>query len=146
MATSRRTGRWPQLPSRSSTGGRTRPSSSTTTTSTSCRRSSGQARPAARIAHFVHIPWVGPTDWSVLPGAIARAIHEGLLACDSVGFHTERWRAAFVESCEALLARGDEAEARSHANPIAVDVHELDGARRKPGRPGASARPARGAP
>jgi trehalose 6-phosphate synthase len=84
------------------------------------------ARPAARIAHFTHIPWVGPDDWAVLPHEIAVAIHEGLLACDSIGFHTERWRAAFVESCEALLARGGEAERRSHANPISVDVEEFE--------------------
>lgn len=84
------------------------------------------ARPRARVAHFVHIPWGGPEEWSVLPAAIAGAIHEGLLACDSVGFHTERWRGAFVESCEALLGRGAEAEARSHANPIAVDADEFD--------------------
>ena len=84
------------------------------------------ARPEARIAHFTHIPWVGPEDWRVLPVEIARAIHEALLACDSVGLHTERWRAAFVESCEALLGRGAEAERTSHANPIAVDVEEFD--------------------
>jgi trehalose 6-phosphate synthase len=84
------------------------------------------ARPNARIADFVHIPWVGPQDWAVLPEPIVRPIHEGLLACDSVGFHTERWRAAFVESCEALLGRGAEAERRSHANPIAVDAAEFD--------------------
>jgi trehalose 6-phosphate synthase len=83
------------------------------------------ARPEARIAHFVHIPWVGPEAWAVLPPAIPRAIHEGLLACDSVGFHTERWRAAFVESCEALLGRGAEAESCSHANPITVDADEF---------------------
>jgi trehalose 6-phosphate synthase len=79
-------------------------------------------RPLARIAHFVHIPWVGPSAWSVLPSDIAVAVHEGLLACDSIGFHTERWRAAFVECCDALLGRGDEAEARSHANPVTVDA------------------------
>jgi len=84
------------------------------------------ARPGARIAHFTHVPWVGPDDWAVLPRAITRAIHEGLLACDSVGFHTERWRAAFVECCEALLGRGAEAERSSHANPIAVDADEFD--------------------
>jgi trehalose 6-phosphate synthase len=84
------------------------------------------ARPEARIAQFVHIPWVGPEDWAVLPREIARAIHEGLLACDSVGFHTERWRAAFVRACEALLGRGAEAEGRSHANPIAVDAAEFE--------------------
>jgi trehalose 6-phosphate synthase len=84
------------------------------------------ARPKARIAHFTHIPWVGPEDWSVLPREIAVEIHEGLLACDSLGFHTERWRAAFVQSCDALLGRGAEAERRSHANPIAVDVGEFE--------------------
>ncbi len=79
-------------------------------------------RPDAHIAQFVHIPWVGPEAWSVLPSEIARAVHEGLLACDSIGFHTEQWRSAFVESCEALLGRGTDAESRSHANPIAVDT------------------------
>ena len=85
-----------------------------------------EARPSARIAFFVHIPWVGPDAWSVLSPDIARAVHEGLLACDSVGFHTERWRTAFVESCEALLGRGADAERCSHANPIAVDPGEFD--------------------
>jgi trehalose 6-phosphate synthase len=85
------------------------------------------ARPGVRVAHFTHIPWVGPEAWSVLPAPIAAAIHEGLLACDSVGFHTEHWRAAFVESCEALLGRGGDAERVSHANPIAVDAAEFDG-------------------
>ena len=85
-----------------------------------------EARPDARIAFFVHIPWVGPEGWAVLPPEIARAVHEGLLACDSVGFHTERWRTAFVESCEALLGRGADARRRSHANPIAVDTDEFE--------------------
>ena len=61
----------------------------------------------------------------MLPPAIPRAIHEGLLACDCVGFHTERWRSAFVESCEALLGRGAEAESCSHANPLTVDAGEF---------------------
>jgi trehalose 6-phosphate synthase len=84
------------------------------------------ARPDARIAHFTHIPWVGPGAWSVLPRLVVDAVHEGLLACDSVGFHTEHWRAAFVHCCEELLGRGDEAERVSHANPIAVDAAEFD--------------------
>jgi trehalose 6-phosphate synthase len=84
------------------------------------------ARPTAEIAQFVHIPWVEPEAWTVLPGEIARAVHEGLLACDSIGFHTEQWRSAFVASCEALLGRGAEAERRSHANPVAVDTAEFD--------------------
>ena len=82
-------------------------------------------RPQARIATFIHIPWVGPDAWGVLPPDIAAAVHEGVLACDSVGFHTERWRTAFVESCEALLGRGEEAEMRSHANSLAVDAESF---------------------
>ncbi len=78
-------------------------------------------RPQARLAHFVHIPWVGPEAWAALPSVIARAAHDGLLACDSVGFHAERWRTAFVDSAAALLGRGDEAHALTHVNPVAVD-------------------------
>jgi len=81
--------------------------------------------PAARLAQFVHIPWVGPQAWSALPPRIARAVHEGLLACDSVGFHAERWRSAFVASSSVLLGRGDEARASSHVNPVAVDAEAL---------------------
>lgn len=83
------------------------------------------ACPKARLAHFVHIPWVGAEAWAALPAEIVRAVHEGLLACDSVGFQAQRWRAAFVESVARLLARGDEAHARSHVNPVAVDAGKL---------------------
>src|SRR4029450_5596353 len=76
-----------------------------------------EARPDARIAHFVHIPWGGPDGGSVLPQPIVRAVHEGLLAADSIGFHTERWRAAFVETCAAVPGRGRQGGARSTARP-----------------------------
>lgn len=82
--------------------------------------------PQARLSHFVHIPWVEADAWAVLPPEIVRAVHKGLLAADQVGFHTERWRGAFVASCEQVLGRGREADARSHANPIGIDVAELD--------------------
>ena len=85
-----------------------------------------EMRPDARIAFFVHIPWVGPDAWAVLPREIAQAVHSSLLTCDSVGFHTEQWRSAFVVSCDALLDRGEDAERVSHANPIAVDTAEFD--------------------
>lgn len=84
------------------------------------------AIPGARLAQFVHIPWVEPDAWGVLPHSVAAGVHEGLLANDSVGFHTERWREAFCASCEALLGRGEEARAKTHANPIAVDADEFD--------------------
>jgi len=56
------------------------------------------ARPGATLAHFVHIPW--QDDWTVLPEEMRRAVHDGLLANDVVGFHTERWATSFRRSCE----------------------------------------------
>ena len=83
-----------------------------------------EARPDAVLGHFVHIPWVGPDDWAVLPDRIARAIHEGLLANDAVGFHTERWRQAFLASCGALGLKAEGARVAAH--PISVDVAEFE--------------------
>src|SRR5687767_519825 len=59
-------------------------------------------RPEARLAHFVHIPWPEADYWHVLPREIRRSIHDGLLACDSVGFHTRRWRRNFMRSAEDI--------------------------------------------
>ncbi len=125
-ATSRRTARSPPRRSKSSTECPRRRCSSRTTTSTSSPRSCGPRAPRRGSRTSSTSRGSGPDGWAVLPPAIARAIHEGLLACDSVGFHTERWRSAFVESCEALLGRGAEAERCSHANPITVDAAEFD--------------------
>jgi trehalose 6-phosphate synthase len=96
--------------------------------------------PGARLAHFVHIPWPDQTGWTVLPEAAARAIHEGLLANDVVGFHTRRWRENFLASAEAILGAAVDAEAGTveqggrtaivTAHPISVDTaefHELAG-------------------
>lgn len=82
-------------------------------------------RPETRIAHFVHIPWVGAEAWAALPPAISRAVHEGLLACDSVGFQSARWRSAFIASSAAILGRGEHATAVAHVNPVAVDAEAL---------------------
>ena len=92
--------------------------------------------PDATLAHFVHIPWAQPDYWSVLPEAIRCAIHDGLLANDVVGFHTERWRRSFLVSCETILgAECDQVEgSAAHrgartlvtARPISVDPTELD--------------------
>jgi len=80
-------------------------------------------RPETAIAHFTHIPWVGPEAWSVLPPHVVRAIHEGLLASDVVGFHTERWRRAFLDCCDALGL--DTGASLVTAHPISVDAAEF---------------------
>ena len=82
-------------------------------------------RPDAALAHFTHIPWVGADEWSVLPESIVRPIHQGLLACDVAGFHTHRWRRAFLDSCRSLGLDPDERHVTAH--PISIDPAEFEG-------------------
>ena len=82
-----------------------------------------ERRPEAALAHFVHIPWVDPEAWSVLPAQIVREIHAGLLANDVVGFHTQRWRQAFLSTCAHLGL--DPGESLVTAHPISIDPEEF---------------------
>jgi trehalose 6-phosphate synthase len=92
--------------------------------------------PNATLAHFVHVPWPQPDYWRVLPDAIRRALHEGLLANDVVSFHTPRWRRNFLRSCEDIVgaevdfatseARHGRRVVRTRAAPISVDPEEFD--------------------
>jgi trehalose 6-phosphate synthase len=92
--------------------------------------------PDACLAHFVHIPWVSFDGWSVLPSDMRWAVHNGLLANDLVGFHTERWRRLFVEAATAIVGgevSGTTIEyadrtTQTVARPISVDPGELDAA------------------
>jgi trehalose 6-phosphate synthase len=72
----------------------------------------------------------------LLPSPIRRAIHDGLLACDLVGFHTTRWRKNFLRSCVDLLGADTDFEdgavaydgriTHVGARPLSVDSAELD--------------------
>jgi trehalose 6-phosphate synthase len=84
-----------------------------------------EARPDAKLAHFVHIPW--PDDWTTLPEEMRRALHEGLLANNVVGFHTARWARNFERSC-ADLGCGTQDTLITH-HPISIDVDEFDALR-----------------
>jgi trehalose 6-phosphate synthase len=100
------------------------------------------ARPAVVTSHFVHIPWPEPDYWHALPPELRVAVHEGLLANDVVGFHTDRWRRAFLLAAEELLgARVDRSAGtvehrgrttRVVARPISVDPAEFDRLREDP--------------
>jgi len=92
--------------------------------------------PEALLAHFVHIPWPQTDYWHVLPDRIRRAIHEGVLANDVVGFHTRQWGLNFMRAASDLAgAEADFAECvvscdgRTSvvtAHPISVDPAEFD--------------------
>jgi len=100
------------------------------------------SRPRVVTTHFVHIPWPETDYWHALPEPLRRAVHEGLLANDVVGFHTERWRRAFLESCEQLLGAevGHASCTATYggrtttvtAHPIGVDPDEFDRLRNDP--------------
>ena len=101
-----------------------------------------EARPDVVTSHFVHIPWPEPDYWHALPKEVRVAVHEGLLANDVVGFHTDRWRQAFLRSVERLLgARVDGGQGtvehrgrttRVVARPIGVDSEEFGRLRDEP--------------
>src|SRR6266545_3046779 len=91
--------------------------------------------PNALLAHFVHIPWPQTDYWHVLPPAIRRTVHDGLLANDVIGFHTHRWRLNFLRaatdlagaSCDFSESTADFGEHRSlvTVHPISVDPGEF---------------------
>jgi trehalose 6-phosphate synthase len=92
--------------------------------------------PDALLAHFVHIPWPQTDYWHVLPDRIRRAIHEGVLANDVVGFHTRQWALNFMRAAsdlaeaEADFGEGivdqDERRTLVSVDPISVDPAEFD--------------------
>jgi trehalose 6-phosphate synthase len=84
-----------------------------------------EARPDVVSSHFIHIPWPEPDAWSPLPPDLTAAIHEGLLANDIVGFHTERWRRAFLHCVHRFVPAGT-GSTRAVAHPIGVDAAEFE--------------------
>src|SRR5436309_12792629 len=82
-----------------------------------------ERRADAALMHFVHIPWPQPDYWRIFPRDARRAIHDGLMANDVVGFHTERWRRNFIYSVRELL--GEDATAKAVTAPISVDPAEF---------------------
>ncbi|MBA3642478.1 MAG: trehalose-6-phosphate synthase [Chloroflexia bacterium] len=59
--------------------------------------------PDAILQHFVHIPWPDPDYWRLLPLDMRRAICEGMLGNDIVGFQTPEHARSFMYTCEAYL-------------------------------------------
>jgi trehalose 6-phosphate synthase len=94
--------------------------------------------PATRIAHFEHTPWAPPDYYRLLPDAVAAAVLDGMLGADHAGFLAQRWAAAFLDCCEAVLGarvtRGDGGTGRVAyrgrvtevaVHPLGVDAGEL---------------------
>jgi trehalose 6-phosphate synthase len=92
--------------------------------------------PDALLVHFVHIPWPQTDYWHVLPDRIRRAVHEGMLANDLVGFHTRQWGLNFMRAANDVagadadfaedLVTLDERRTVVTVHPISVDPAEFD--------------------
>jgi trehalose 6-phosphate synthase len=93
-------------------------------------------RPDAIIQQFVHIPWPDPDYWRLLPLSFRRAICEGMLGNDIVGFQTREHARSFLYTVESYVpgARIDynsrgviwndrRIEVRSY--PISIDVESV---------------------
>lgn len=101
-----------------------------------------EQRPDALLAHFVHIPWPETDYWHVLPEHLRRDVHEGVLANDVLGFHTERWKRNFLRACEDILGAEVDRDACVVAHdgrrtlvtshPISIDPEEFDELRDDP--------------
>jgi trehalose 6-phosphate synthase len=83
-----------------------------------------EERADASLMHFVHVPWPQPDYWRVLPPEMRCALHDGLIANDVIGFHTDRWRRNFIYSTRELL--GEDVTLKTVTAPISVDPAEFD--------------------
>jgi trehalose 6-phosphate synthase len=79
--------------------------------------------PDATLMQFVHVPWPQPDYWHILPERVRFAIHDGVLANDVIGFHSDRWRQNFLDSVRDIV--GDRPGIRAITAPISVDADEF---------------------
>jgi len=63
----------------------------------------GNAARDIGVAHFSHTPWAPLPYYRLLPREVARALLDGMLGADHLGFHAQWWASAFLECCEAIL-------------------------------------------
>jgi trehalose 6-phosphate synthase len=61
------------------------------------------ALPRARILHYLHTPWVGPSELRRLPDAVSEGVLAGLLGADVVAVSSPAWAAAFRRGAVQLL-------------------------------------------
>ena len=99
-----------------------------------------EARPEARIGWFCHVPWPAPDLYRVLPPR--RALLDGLLGADLLGFHTEEYARYFLD-CVARLTdypvdparmtvRVDGRRVQVRVTPIGIPVREAAARARDP--------------
>ncbi|MFT4037271.1 MAG: trehalose-6-phosphate synthase [Thermomicrobiales bacterium] len=95
-----------------------------------------EQRPNAHLQLFIHIPWPDPDYWRLLPSEMRRAICEGAMGNDIVGFQTPDHGRSFMYTCQAyvpgavvdyensrILWNGRQIQVRAY--PISIDSEEV---------------------
>ena len=75
----------------------------------------------ATFQHFVHIPWPAPGYWTFLPSDMRKAILNGLLANDVVGFQTPEYARNFLATCTEYI---DGAQVNGDTQTVTLDGHD----------------------
>src|SRR5712692_90528 len=96
--------------------------------------------PRARISHFSHIPFAGPTYIGILPTWMREQLLAGLLGADVVGFQADHWADNFLLACRTLpgtrvnlrhrLVLWDGREIKVRVYPVSIDAPLLEAAAR----------------
>jgi trehalose 6-phosphate synthase len=95
-----------------------------------------ERQPGARIAHFTHTPFAGPTYFHLLPRGMREELLRGMLGADVLGFQSDRWAENFLYCVREDLSgvKVDVRRRRVHVNgrtvlvrayPIALDPRPL---------------------
>ncbi|MFN8534026.1 MAG: bifunctional alpha,alpha-trehalose-phosphate synthase (UDP-forming)/trehalose-phosphatase [Dehalococcoidia bacterium] len=96
--------------------------------------------PRLAIGFFLHIPFPSVDVFRLLPNEWRRAILEGMLGADLVGFHNESYTDNFLESAERILGI-EESDGKLHvenrivqasAYPMGIDFRRFEDATREP--------------
>ncbi|HUY85741.1 MAG TPA: trehalose-6-phosphate synthase, partial [Acidimicrobiales bacterium] len=80
-----------------------------------------ELRPDLSVVHFVHTPFCEPGVLGVLPDKVARELLTSMSAYDACGFHSDRWRSAFLACCAAYGV----AAPSTFSSPLGVDERPL---------------------
>lgn len=81
-----------------------------------------RSRPDLSTVHFTHTAWAEPSDFAILPEAPRRELLSAMAHYGACGFHTDRWRDAFVR---CLVADGIASPA-TFSEPLGADLKRLD--------------------
>ncbi|TBO39789.1 bifunctional alpha,alpha-trehalose-phosphate synthase (UDP-forming)/trehalose-phosphatase [Pedobacter kyonggii] len=97
-----------------------------------------KTNPGITIAFFLHIPFPSAELFRVIPRGWQRALLEGVLGADLIGFHTAEYVSHFLKSLELSLGLEQEGdyityqhrEIKADAFPVSIDFGLFDTAHR----------------